>query len=73
MKQTWSEANKKSIKNMTNTDQIISIINFNKNSLNKANKDRDEIVTVNLSRDIWDNLPSMTHPSNSHLSARSKS
>ena len=46
---------------MTNTDQIISIINFNKNSLNKANKDRDEIVTINLSRDIVQELLSRTN------------
>ena len=46
---------------MTNTDQIISINNFNKNSLNKANKDRDEIVTINLSRDIVQELLSRTN------------
>ena len=46
---------------MTNTDQIISIINFNKNSLNKANKDRDEIVTINLSRDIVEEWLSRTN------------
>ena len=46
---------------MTNIDQIISVINFNKNSLNKANKDRDEIVTVNLSRDIVEELLSGTN------------
>ena len=51
----------KNIKNMTNIDQIISVINFNKNSLNKANKDRDEIVTVNLSRDIVEELLSGTN------------